>query len=417
MSLISIAGQVDCLVHAHELLLHEPPSPQVVSEMAGRLADHHTLGEELLAVVSSPRYRERLGREMAPDATERDEEWLEHVYLKLLDRGLDAGGSEYFGGQLRAGRTRADVVTELAACDEHVHRIVAGIYPLPNLRVKYPDQYVDAPSRGGSTPCVHARTASELAWVSEMIMEADYYDRPGIWSWAVDTDKRVMAEVIAELEPESVLELGCASGAMLGCLHALGIPAQGVELSATAARQATPEVRDAIHVGDVLDLDLRRTYDVVVGLDIFEHVTPTETAELFRAAFDLVRPGGYLVANIPAFGEDRIFGTVFDTYVDDWEASATRMEPFRVLHVDDNGFPLHGHLTWAATNWWEHTITDAGFVRETGIEAALHRRYGAHFASETPSRAAFYVFANDPLRRRARRIARRVTRDRRPLPH
>ena len=37
------------------------------------------------------------------------------------------------------------------------------------------------------------------------ILEHGYYEQPGVWNFTIDTDKRVMAEIVASLSPERVL--------------------------------------------------------------------------------------------------------------------------------------------------------------------------------------------------------------------
>ncbi len=108
---------------------------------------------------------------------------------------------------------------------------------------------------------------------------------------------------------------------------------------------------------------------------------------------ETVAPGGFLFINSPAFGEDVVWGNVFPIYVQSWQQDVAAGRPFRDLHVDDEGYPHHGHLIWASPQWWTEQFTAGGFVREVDIEKALHRVYDADFERESLARKAFFVFS------------------------
>lgn len=189
---------------------------------------------------------------------------------------------------------------------------------------------------------------------------------------------------------------------MLECLEALGIAAEGVEISAMAIARASDRVRQRIHKGDLLSIDLSASYDMVFGLDVFEHLNPNRIAEYLWRIASITRPGAYLFCNIPAFGEDPMFGTVFPFYVDGWREDAARERPFSTLHVDDLGYPIHGHLTWADARWWVQRFAQAGFIRDMAIERELHRKYDKYFNGRARARKAFFVFSrDDAVERRA----------------
>jgi hypothetical protein len=112
--------------------------------------------------------------------------------------------------------------------------------------------------------------------------------------------------------------------------------------------------------------------------------------------------------NIPAFGKDQVFGTVFPYYIDGWEADAAAERPFARLHVDALGYPLHGHLTWADARWWVQRFEAAGFTREPDIEHALHAKYDWYMGRMTPARLAYFVFAKRPSVDERVRIIERI---------
>ena len=165
--------------------------------------------------------------------------------------------------------------------------------------------------------------------------------------------------MIAAFAPAKPLELGCAAGAVLTCLERAGIAAYGVEISSMAIAKATESVRPRIHQGDLLALDLPRDHDVLFGLDIFEHLNPNKLDAYLARMAEVTSADAYLFCNIPAFGEDPIFGTVFPFYIDGWKRDAAAGRPFSALHVDDLGYPIHGHLAWADAAWWTRRFAGA----------------------------------------------------------
>jgi SAM-dependent methyltransferase len=238
-----------------------------------------------------------------------------------------------------------------------------------------------------------ARVPADFDWLETMIHRHGYYEHEGVWSLELSPDKRAMAEIMAAFRPRRALELGCATGPVLHYLRGLGVDAEGVEVSRMAVERAFPDVRDRIHHGDLLALGLDGEFDLVFGLDVFEHLNPNRlTAYLTRLA-GLLRAGGYLYAALPAFGDDPVFGLAFPLYLRDWYQDVFLGQNFRLLHADGRGYPLNGHLVWADSRWWVRQFERAGLRRVEAIERAVHERYDRFFDGYAPARKAFYVFA------------------------
>jgi len=143
-----------------------------------------------------------------------------------------------------------------------------------------------------------------------------------------------------------------------------------------------------------LELDLPRDYDLVFGLDLFEHLNPNRFAAYCAALRERLVPGGWFVANIPAFGDDEVFGEVFPLYFSDWTADVAADRPFRVLHCDDDGYPMNGHLIWAHTRWWVEQFAAVGLHRQPDVERGIQERFADHFRI-APARKSMYVFRVD----------------------
>jgi SAM-dependent methyltransferase len=248
----------------------------------------------------------------------------------------------------------------------------------------------------------------DFDWLERKIIENGYYERPGVWSFIIDEDKRMLAELAAEFGPCSVLDLGCANGAVLKCLLDRGIAGEGVEISRMALDKAFPEIRERIHLGDLLGLHLPRHYDLVLGLDIFEHFNPHRLSGYIAEIFRLVENGGYLLANIPAYGEDGVFGEIFPVDYREWDDDIAAHRCFRTIPVDGYGYPKNGHIICASTEWWVEQFEGHGFRREEGLERALHEKYDSAMDKISPARKSYYVFSKGAESIRTEEIMKRL---------
>lgn len=343
-----------------------------------------------------------------------DEEFLEHIYKKLLGREPDPVGKADQLKFLRAGYSRAALILNITEGPEFVFKIVrdnihAYIELLP-IKDERPKSFEILRNNSGTekTWVFRVREAADFDWLERKIVENGYYERPGVWSFIIDEDKRMMANIAAEFAPQSVLDFGCANGAVLKCLYDKGIKGEGIEISRMALDKAIPEVRDQIHLGDLLSLSLPHPYDVVLGLDIFEHLNPNKLGDYISRLVGLVKDSGYLYANIPAYGEDRVYGEIFKIDYQAWEEDAAGKKCFRTIPVDSYGYPKNGHIICAATEWWVSQFERAGFSRETGIEQTLHKIYDEAMKKISPARRSYYVFSKNADLNKNRAILKKL---------
>lgn len=324
-----------------------------------------------------------------------NEQFVDEAYRLVLHRRADRSGAAHYTAMLRAGVSRNEVLVRLALSEESMNRVLADSFTIQSLRELRPTSYEDVHNTDGSTTRVFTvREPSDFDWLERGILEYDYYEKPGIWTLGIDEDKRTMAALLSCFRPQRALEIGCSSGAVLACLADRGVPAEGVEISAAAIRRAPAEVRSRIHRGDLLTLDLQQPYDLVFGLDIFEHFNPNRLNTYITRVAELTEPGGFVFANVPTYGEDPVYGTIWAPHLQSWQDDLRHNRLFQQIEVDDDGYPLHGHLVWAGSRWWEQRFGSAGLRRETDIERALHTRFD-RLLRATPARMAFYVFSRD----------------------
>jgi Domain of unknown function (DUF4214)/Methyltransferase domain len=340
-----------------------------------------------------------------------DRDFVDEAFRDILGRDADQGGMEFYCGVLRSGVRRTAVLLDIMRSQEF-QRSLAPAVPssLPNLVLQRPDRYRRTADRnsGQAILVFDAASPADFDWLESAIIANGYYEEPGVWILEVDFDKKLVAEMIAAFAPSAALELGTAAGAVLECLDDLGIAAEGVEISAMAIAKAADRVRPRIHQGDLLALDLPPKYDLVFGLDVFEHLNPNKLDAYIARMAAITRDDGFLFCNIPAFGEDDVFGTVFPYYVDGWPDQARESGLLRTLHVEESGYPIHGHLTWANAPWWVRRFEAAGFTRDVAIERAFHAKYDGYMTKRSPARRAYFVFGKPGAAARRADILARI---------
>lgn len=136
--------------------------------------------------------------------------------------------------------------------------------------------------------------------------DEDYFDRrqehnqAGIFA-KVESFRPLAADLRRTLGGGAkVFEVGAAVGALVRALRDEGIEANGLELSAAAARTARTILDVELVNGSVDEDALPPNYDAVVALHVIEHlVSPRRFVE---KAWASLKPGGLLIIEVPDFG-------------------------------------------------------------------------------------------------------------------
>jgi SAM-dependent methyltransferase len=323
-----------------------------------------------------------------------DEEFLDEAYRRLLGRGVDVTGREHYLEYLRQGHSRLALILSLVQSEEFINRVIRENTPVISIREERPDRYrLVRDVHGNETWTFRAAAAPDFDWLERKIVENGYYEKPGVWSFLITEDKRLHAEIVSLFEPRAVLDLGCANGPVMKCLQDLGIYSEGVDISRLALAKAFPEVRGRIHLGDLLNVDLDRRFDFILGLDVYEHLNPNKLPDYLGRLDGLLEGGGFLFCNIPAIGSDAAFGQIFEAYLNEWAEDLEHGRLFSTVHVDEAGYPFNGHLIGAGSAWWTGQFEARGFRREIELERAVHRRYDRALDRIHVARKAFFIFS------------------------
>ena len=127
---------------------------------------------------------------------------------------------------------------------------------------------------------------------------ADLYRRH--WWWRVR--ERILLDRIRELVGDRapharMLDIGCGAGLFFDALEQFG-HVEGIESDRIAAEQGG-RWRPRIHIGELGTFAADARYDVILALDVVEHVPDPET--MLRQAARFLAPGGRMVLTTPAF--------------------------------------------------------------------------------------------------------------------
>jgi len=107
-----------------------------------------------------------------------------------------------------------------------------------------------------------------------------------------------LKKIIESFRPNSVLDVGCGDGRLLGLLDSSIELRKGVDLSEEAIRFAKafhPDVH--YEVTDVQSVEGQ--FDVVTMIEVLEHIPDEVIPSFVEAAFSKLRPGGMFLVSVP----------------------------------------------------------------------------------------------------------------------
>jgi SAM-dependent methyltransferase len=318
------------------------------------------------------------------------------LYRGILDREPDLAGLADHLSLLHDGKL-FEVIRAFVGSPEFRSRLVRSLVPaspMPDLKASLADRYEMQWVAGAPMTVYIARTVEDIALMCSLIERHRYYDRFGVWSPVMDHDKEITAAIVRGLGARSCFELGCFTGAVISLLAEAGVSVAGVEVSHLAFAFAYPKVRDDMMFGDLLTLDIDRRFDVVLCMDVLEHINPLRLDSYIEKLVSLVEEDGYLYLNAPMWGEDRVFGVFEEPYLEEWLTVGGRSY-WRHWPCDDCGWPIHGHLLWASADWWERKFNGYGLIRDTAIERAIHQNLAGFFEQARGRRCLFVLCRPD----------------------
>jgi 2-polyprenyl-3-methyl-5-hydroxy-6-metoxy-1,4-benzoquinol methylase len=111
----------------------------------------------------------------------------------------------------------------------------------------------------------------------------------------------------------TLLDIGCSTGSFVKAAREAGFDAEGVDISAPAVRLGQ-KLGLPLHVLDILDEELGRTYDVVTMWATVEHLS--DPRRHLNRARKMLKPGGLLFVSVPNYaGISQRLLSKWDRYV------------------------------------------------------------------------------------------------------
>ena len=101
------------------------------------------------------------------------------------------------------------------------------------------------------------------------------YERNDLRMAAFD---RIAERIIADFQPRTVLDAGCAKGFLVERLRARGVEAWGIDISEYAINNVHPDIKNFCSVGSIAD-PLPQRYDLIITIEVVEHMPPQEATK------------------------------------------------------------------------------------------------------------------------------------------
>ncbi len=115
----------------------------------------------------------------------------------------------------------------------------------------------------------------------------------------------IVADMVPAQAGLSALDIGCGDGRLSAELAARGLHVTGLDFSQNAIHHARILVPNATFLCmDVLEIDrhreLHESFDVVIAVELIEHLPPAAHGKLMRMAHLALKPDGILIASVPS---------------------------------------------------------------------------------------------------------------------
>lgn len=119
------------------------------------------------------------------------------------------------------------------------------------------------------------------------------------WWWRVREQVLLgkVSQLLAGSHDARILDVGCGAGLLFDALGAFG-RVDGIESDPIAVEQSG-RWRSHIHLGELATFPADGAYDLILMLDVLEHLRQPEM--LLRQSAALLAPGGAMVITVPAF--------------------------------------------------------------------------------------------------------------------
>ncbi len=157
--------------------------------------------------------------------------------------------------------------------------------------------------------------------------------------WLSFFDK-ITDRIVQEINPQTVLDAGCAMGFLVEALRKKGVDAYGMDISEYAVSQVHDAIKDYCWVGSITD-PLPQSYDLIVCIEVLEHLEKDASEDA--------------VSNLTNHSDDILF-------------SSTPFDYKEITH--HNVLPIEG---------WVRLFGKENFVRDVDFDASFITPWAIRF--------------------------------------
>jgi len=172
------------------------------------------------------------------------------------------------------------------------------------------------------------------------------YQRDEEWLAFFDS---IAEQIVKRIQPETVLDTGCAMGFLVEGLRKRGVEAYGLDISEYAIQNVHEDIKEYCWLGSVTE-SFPQKYDLIVSIEVLEHMTQPEAEKA--------------VENICLHTDDVLFSS---TPFDYKEASHFNVQP---------------------PEYWSELFALQGFLRDLDFNASFITQWAVRYRRkhETPAR-------------------------------
>ncbi len=119
-------------------------------------------------------------------------------------------------------------------------------------------------------------------------------------SWGLDylCYQAHLVEMVSETKPQSVLEVGCGDGCFIGHLPDIIPIREGCDLSTRAIQFAKAFNPQCTYHDCDISL-LKAQYDIVVAIEVLEHIPDDQISSFIKAMYERMQPHGKMIISVP----------------------------------------------------------------------------------------------------------------------
>lgn len=112
---------------------------------------------------------------------------------------------------------------------------------------------------------------------------------------------KIIKQKLVKFKGKSILDVGCGDGRFCYELMKEGIKVEGIDYSEQAlsfARAFNP--RTNFYLDDLTNLKLKKKFDVVVLVEVLEHIDPHQISKVMENISKVLKKGGKLIISVPS---------------------------------------------------------------------------------------------------------------------